>query len=124
MPLEQTARRSRFYVKAVQDRSIFGPLLSGGVGHLKGIVMNKIHSPAIEKIINENNKSLPIVKEAVRDAIKYSEVLSDQKASNDIERFIKKYGSLNSKDRSIKGMTVNQITDLVIRDIETGNLKT
>ena len=58
--------------------------------------MNKIHSPAIETIIYKNNKSLPIVKEAVRDAIKYSEVLSDQEASNDTERFIKKYGSFYS----------------------------
>lgn len=85
--------------------------------------MNKIYSPAIEKIVYKNNKSQPIIKEAVRDAIKYSTVLSDKKASNDTERFIKKYGSLYSTDRSIKGMTVNQITDLVRRDIETGNIR-
>ncbi|MCK4603164.1 MAG: hypothetical protein KAU41_00520 [Deltaproteobacteria bacterium] len=84
--------------------------------------MNPLECPSINQVLNENKRSLPVVKEAVREAAKHAKSLSDKIPTNDIERFIIKYGSLYSDDHFAKGMTVNQITDLVIQNIEKGNL--
>ncbi len=84
--------------------------------------MSTLKYSAINQIVNEKKKSLPVVKDAVREATKYKKELVGKEPTNDIEKFIKKYGELYSNDRSLKGITVNEIADLVIRDIETDNL--
>jgi hypothetical protein len=88
----------------------------------RGIAMSAQKYSAIIQVINGKKKSLPIVKDAVREAIKCKEELTGREPTDDIEKFIKKYGELYSEERSPRGMTVNQITDFVIRDIETNNL--
>ena len=82
--------------------------------------MCKSEYPAIEEVLEKGKRSLPAVKAAVREALKSDTSFDRKKPKNKSERFIEEYKRVYSEAHGTRSLTVNEITDWVMKDLESG----